>query len=192
MTTLTPLTDYLCDTVDQIAENLSTIAAEIEPATSTIVHTLLHDKKLLICGTGFASALAQIITEGFMNQHEFDRPGFPAINLTTGALGTTRTDAFKKQIEAIGIEGDTLIICCVGTIDEPTEQLISTALEKGISIIALDGAFTETNRELKNCHHVINLHAKSVSDALELGVITANTLIKSAESKIFGLPLNKR
>ena len=86
----------------QAGEYLAPLIAE---ASTMIVHTLLNESKLLVCGNGTSAANAQIFTSNLVNRFERERPGLPAIAL--GSDFTTQTsiandysynDIFSKQV----------------------------------------------------------------------------------------------
>ena len=46
-----------------------------------IVHSLINESKLLICGNGVSAANAQIFSANLLDRFERERPGLPAIAL---------------------------------------------------------------------------------------------------------------
>ena len=89
------LTEELRDTVlDRIkacfTESIQTqiAAAEALPdaisrAAMTLVQSLLNGNKILCCGNGTSAANAQHFAACMINRFETERPGLPAIALTT-------------------------------------------------------------------------------------------------------------
>ncbi|KZZ41758.1 hypothetical protein A3758_22320, partial [Oleiphilus sp. HI0118] len=142
MSELTPVTTYLCDAIDSTAENIQAVALQVDSAADLIAKSLLDDKKVLICGSGFAAPIAQILTTGLMDQHEFERPGLPAINLSADSVTMSSVAknqesgfVFSKQIRAIGSEGDCLIAFALDDNTADIIKAIESANEKGMRII---------------------------------------------------------
>ena len=196
MSQLSPVTNYLCDAIDQTAENIQSLALQLESAAELITTSLLEDKKLLVCGSGFAAPIAQILTTGLMDQHEFERPGLPAINLSADSVTMSSmaknqdgSHIFSKQIKAIGSDGDCLIAFTLNDNELEISNAIECASSKGMRIIMISGA-TQLN-ELAKQHKTaeITLNAKNLSRALELTLLSTNALIRCVEARLFGIPL---
>ena len=70
----------------------------------------------MIAGNGGSAADAQHIAAEFVSRFKFDRPGLPAIALTTDTSVLTAIGndygfekLFERQLEAIGVEDDVFI-----------------------------------------------------------------------------------
>lgn len=88
---------------------------EILQATQLIVDTFESGGKVMICGNGGSAADSQHMTGEFVCilNKAFDRPGLPAIALTTDTSILTAyandlgfEKIFKRQIDALGKKGD--------------------------------------------------------------------------------------
>lgn len=82
-----------------------------------ISQAFTSDKKLLICGNGGSAADAQHIAAEFVNRFQMERPPLPAVALTTDTSVITSIandysfdEVFSKQVKAIGLEGDVLLV----------------------------------------------------------------------------------
>lgn len=194
MTDLPPVTAYLCSAIDRAAENIPSIAADIEKGADLLVSTLLNDKKILVCGGGLAAPLAQLLTTGLMDQHEFERPGLPALNISSDSVTISSIasknqgeNIFSKQIRAIGMEGDCLVLCAVPSENTQLKKAAIEAASKEMKVLVINGSKERIldapdSKALKE----INLKAVSLSGSTELGIFTINTLIRCIESKLFG------
>lgn len=196
MSQLSPMTNYLCNAIDSTAEYIQDIAIELEAASETIVTSLLEDKKILVCGSGFAAPIAQILTTGLMDQHEFERPGLPAINLSSNAVTlsamTKNQDnnlVFAKQIRAIGAEGDCLIAFALDSNAEDIQRAIENAKDKGMRVVFFNGGDKLTAKGIKNQTKEVCFKTENLSRSMELALLSVNTLIRSVESRLFGIPL---
>lgn len=113
-------------------------------ASQSIVEALLNEKKVICCGNGASSALAQIFVSCLSNRFEQERPGLPALHL--GADITTQTaiasdyglsDIYAKQLRSLGQAGDILVIISDQHQSSNLLQTISAAHDKEIQVIAL-------------------------------------------------------
>src|SRR3989344_2614273 len=85
-------------------EDLAPIIAQ---AASHMIQALLTDRKILVCGNGGSAAEAQHFSAELLNRFERERPGLPAIALTTDTSTITAIgndyhfdDIFSKQLRA--------------------------------------------------------------------------------------------
>lgn len=196
MSELSPVTTYLCDAIDSTAENIQSVARQVDSAAELIATSLLEDNKVLICGSGFAAPIAQILTTGLMDQHEFERPGLPAINLSADSVTMSSVAknqesgfVFSKQVRAIGSEGDCLIAF---SLDENATEIIKAiecASEKGMRIILFNGGAALNDLATQHRTQEISFNTQSLSRALELTLLSSNALIRCIESRLFGIPL---
>lgn len=196
MSELTPVTTYLCDAIDCTAENIQSVALQIDAGAELVVASLLEDKKVLVCGSGFAAPIAQILTTGLMDQHEFERPGLPAINLSTDSVTMSSmaknqesSAVFSKQIRAIGVEGDCLIAFALDDNTAEISRAIESANEKGMRVIVFNGGAILSELATQHKTQEISFKPQSLSRALELSLLSSNTLIRCVESRLFGIPL---
>ncbi len=125
----------------QSGEALAPLIAE---ASEMIVHSLINEGKLLVCGNGTSAASAQILTANLINRFEQERPGLPAIALGTDLTHYTANDgqqneAFARQIRALGQAGDLLIL--ISTSGNPSNliQAVRAAHDREMCVIALTG-----------------------------------------------------
>lgn len=127
----------------QVGEQLAPLISE---ASEMIVHALVNDNKLMLCGNGSSSAIAQIFSANLINRFENERPGLPALALGTDATALSAiadvasyNDIYAKQIRALGQPGDILVI--VSTSGKPGNliQAVLAAHDRDMSVIALTG-----------------------------------------------------
>ena len=93
-------------------------AADIERAALLVADALRAGGKLLICGNGGSAADSQHMAAELVSRltHDFERPGLPAIALTTDSSVLTAyandfdfSGVFARQVQALGRAGDVLI-----------------------------------------------------------------------------------
>src|ERR1044071_10450854 len=87
-------------------------------AADLIVRSVRESGKVMICGNGGSAADAQHIAAEFVNRmsQNLDRPGLPAIALTTDTSFLTAyandcgyDGVFERQVLTLGVEKDVLI-----------------------------------------------------------------------------------
>lgn len=118
----------------------------VTEAARRIWHALLAEKKLLICGNGGGAAHAQAMAAEFVNRFEMDRPGLPAIALTTDSsiLSSVANDSrydevFARQIQALGQSGDTLVAITTSGRSPSITAAIAAAHEREMWVVLLTG-----------------------------------------------------
>jgi D-sedoheptulose 7-phosphate isomerase len=120
--------------------------AELILIAEKIATAFTNDRKLMICGNGGSAAEAQHIAAEFVNRFEMERPPLPAIALTTDTSIITCVgndycfdDVFAKQVKAIGMEGDILLIISTSGNSKNILEAARTASNRGIYVVGLTG-----------------------------------------------------
>ncbi len=127
------------DAIDKLAPVIASAAAAITDA-------LLNDKKIMACGNGGSAADAQHFSAEMLNRFEMERPGLPAIALTTDSSTLTSiandyqfAEIYSKQIRALGQEGDVLLAISTSGESHNIVHAIDAAHDRNMIIIALTG-----------------------------------------------------
>ena len=123
-----------------------TLAPSIAIAADLMTQCLLKDGKVLSCGNGGSAADAQHFSSEFLNRFEMERPGLPAIALTTDASTLTSIsndyayeEIFAKQVRALGQPGDVLLAISTSGNSANVTRAIEAAHERGATVVALTG-----------------------------------------------------
>jgi len=111
-----------------------------------LINCLISENKILCCGNGASSSLAQLFSSKLLNRHEQDRPGLPAIAIgsdSSVASGISNSFSFAelyaRQIKAIGQPGDILVIITTEGNSPNIIQAIQAAHDREMAVIALTG-----------------------------------------------------
>ena len=127
------------DAVDVISESIA-VAGEL------MGQALLNDGKILSCGNGGSAGDAQHFSSELLNRFERERPGLPAMALTTDASTITSIsndyayeEIFSKQIRALGKPEDVLLGISTSGNSENVCRAITAAHERGMKVVALSG-----------------------------------------------------
>jgi|TARA_B110000908_G_scaffold163949_1_gene211210 D-sedoheptulose 7-phosphate isomerase len=169
------------------------IASYIVSASKKIVQQLLQGHKVLSCGNGLASSLANIMTESLLLQYKLERPGFPAISLNDGGILTAvshksgKNQVFSRQISALGQPGDILVIFSSGTNPSNLVQAIQSAHDKSMMIIAMTGKDDEDLSALLSNEDVeIRIEHDDAHQICELQMLSIFCLCELIDQQLFG------
>jgi D-sedoheptulose 7-phosphate isomerase len=106
----------------------------------------LKDGKILSCGNGGSAADSQHFSSELLNRFEMERPGLPAMALTTDASTVTSIsndysyeEIFSKQVRALGKPEDVLLGISTSGNSENVCRAIAAAHERGMTVVALSG-----------------------------------------------------
>lgn len=146
--------------------------------------------KLLIAGNGGSAADAQHIAAEFVSRFNFDRPGLPALALTTDTSILTAVgndygydQLFSRQIEANGVAGDIFL----GISTSGNSPNILLALEaaklKGITTFGLTGQAGGRMREL--CDHCLFVPSADTPRIQEAHILIGHTFCAMVELALF-------
>lgn len=131
----------------QANENsLALLADSIGTASEMLINCLLNGHKILCCGNGGSASASQHFSSEMLNRYEMNRPGLPAIALTTDTSTITsiaNDDDFRKifsrQIKAIGQPNDILVAFTTSGDSVNIIEAIKAAQSRNLVIIALSG-----------------------------------------------------
>jgi len=127
-------------------QNAIALAPVITAAAATMTRCLLEDGKILSCGNGGSAADAQHFSSELLNRFELERPGLPAMALTTDSSTLTSiandyafAEVFAKQVRALGQPTDVLLAISTSGNSENVLRAIQAAHERGLRVVALTG-----------------------------------------------------
>lgn len=138
---------------EHFAESIATKQAAVDVISESIAvagelmgQALLNDGKILSCGNGGSAGDAQHFSSEMLNRFERERPGLPAMALTTDASTITSIsndyayeEIFSKQIRALGKPEDILLGISTSGNSENVCRAIAAAHERGMKVVALSG-----------------------------------------------------
>ena len=115
-------------------------------AAQIITQAFKDGNKVLLCGNGGSAADCQHLATEFVSKLSMERPGLPAIALTTDTSFLTAhsndvgfEDVFKRQVEALGKSGDVLVAISTSGYSVNVLCAIDAALVKGMHVVVLTG-----------------------------------------------------
>lgn len=135
------ITEHL-DTMKMVSE----LEAPIKQAMNLIDETFKNGNSLFACGNGGSASDAQHFASELSGRFEQNRPGFPAIALTTdsSALTAIANDygfdrIFARQLESLGRAGDVLVVMSTSGNSSNMSETVRQAKKQNIKTIALVG-----------------------------------------------------
>lgn len=184
---------------DQLEESAATkkkmfdsCAGDILKAIDAIINAYNNKKKVLLCGNGGSAADAQhIATELVIRMNKADRPPLAAIALTTDSSMLTAggndigfENVFARQVEALGNTGDILIAITTSGKSENVNRAITTAKQRGLTVIGLLGKDGGASKDLADISIII---PSSDTQRIQEGHITvAHIICGVLENEMFG------
>jgi D-sedoheptulose 7-phosphate isomerase len=145
--------DFTQRVIRNFDESMATASAAVEVITpaivaagSTMTQALLSGHKILACGNGGSAGDAQHFSSEMLNRFETERPGLPAIALTTDSSTLTSIandyqyeEIFSKQVLALGQPGDILFVISTSGNSDNILRAVQSAHERDMICIALNG-----------------------------------------------------
>lgn len=175
--------------ITQMSDDKNLMAAVSEIA-QVCADCLKNEGKVLLAGNGGSAADAQHIAGEFVSRFAFDRPGLPAVALTTDTSILTAIGndygfefLFERQVEAHGKKGDIFI----GYSTSGESPNILCAFKKAIDLGMICVGMTGQNKEkFENlCHHVLIVPSGSTPRIQEGHAILGHVICGLVEKKLF-------
>lgn len=143
---LSRITNHFSQSIKALTAASEYLPPLINQSSELIVHALVNVNKLLTCGNGGSSAIAQKFTALLLNRFNKERPSLPAISLCSDTVTLTSItedskyrNIFSKQICAIGQPSDVLVILSINGQSTNSVQAVQAAHEREMHVIALTG-----------------------------------------------------
>lgn len=138
--------DHFDESIATKQSAVDAISDSIAKAGELMAQALINDGKILSCGNGGSAGDAQHFSSELLNRFERERPGLPAMALTTDASTVTSIsndyayeEIFSKQVRALGKPQDVLLGVSTSGNSENVCRAIGAAHERGMKVVALSG-----------------------------------------------------
>lgn len=173
---------------------VDTLSADISKAALKLVNCLLNDGKILLCGNGGSAANCLHFSAAMLNDFEVERPPLPVISLATD-LSTISSvanaghydQAFSRQIQALGQEGDVLIALSTAGHSSSLLNAINAANDRGMDTIALtgrDGGLLANHLGPEDIE--IRVHAETSARIREIHLFILHCFCDLIDQSLFG------
>lgn len=166
------------------------LLARVEAAAQACIDCMRGGGKLLLAGNGGSAADAQHIAGEFVSRFAFDRPGLPAIALTTDtsiltAIGNDYgyEKLFARQVQAHGRKGDVFIGYSTSGKSPNVLLAFEEARSRGLVCIGLTGNRGGPMREL--CDHLLEAPSADTPKVQEGHLVLGHILCGLVEHAIF-------
>lgn len=194
MDAVTRIQQTFNDSANSKLEAAEKLAPVIADAATLLVQQLLGGHKILSCGNGGSAADAQHFSSELLNRFEMERPGLPAIALTTDSSTLTSIandfryeEVFAKQIHALGQEGDVLLAISTSGRSPSIIKAIDAAQERGVRVIALSGRDGgEVPAHISDDDVEIRVPSDSTARIQEIHLLVIHCLCEQIDLQIFG------
>lgn len=169
------------------------LISTMEAAVAACIESMRSGGKILLAGNGGSAADAQHIAGEFVSRFAFDRPGLPAIALTTDtsiltAIGNDYgyEKLFARQVQAHGNRGDIFIGYSTSGKSANILRAFEEARAKGLVCIGLTGNQVGPMREL--CDFLFEVPSADTPKIQEGHLVLGHILCGLVESAIFKAP----
>jgi D-sedoheptulose 7-phosphate isomerase len=111
-----------------------------------IIAALRNGNKVLLAGNGGSAADAQHLAAELVGRFAYDRPGLPAIAVTTDTSALTAIgndygydQVFSRQVEALGVRGDVFIGITTSGKSPNILKALKAARSRGVTTVGWTG-----------------------------------------------------
>lgn len=190
---------YINEKINETRQVLSamladhTLQARLEQAVLACIKSLNEGGKILLAGNGGSAADAQHIAGEFVSRFAFDRPGLPAIALTTDTSILTAVGndygfekLFARQVQAHGRKGDVFIGYSTSGKSPNVLLAFEEARARGLVCIGLTGNRGGPMRTL--CEHLLEVPSADTPKIQEGHLVLGHILCGLVENAIFKAP----
>lgn len=175
--------------LEAMADDAS-IGAAVEAVVAACVAALKAGGKVLLAGNGGSAADAQHIAGEFVSRFAFDRPGLPAIALTTDTSVLTAIGndygyerVFERQVQALGMRGDVFFGITTSGRSPNVVRALEQARAKGLVTVGMTGNRGGPLHDL--CDHVLAVPSPDTPRIQEGHIVLAHTVCLLVEERIF-------
>ena len=175
-------------------ESLDKLAPIIAEAAKAMANSLLNNHKILACGNGGSAADAQHFSAEMLNRFEMERPGLPAIAITTDSSTLTSiandyqyAEIYSKQVRALGQKDDVLLAISTSGKSHNVIHAIDAAHDINMLVIALTGKDGgEIRSMLNNNDFEICVPTKSTARIQEVHIMIIHSLCDLIDLQLLG------
>lgn len=168
----------------------TTLLTTIEDTARVCIDCLHNDGKILLAGNGGSAADAQHIAGEFVSKFAFDRPGLPAIALTTDtsiltAIGNDYgyENLFTRQIQALGRKGDIFIGYSTSGKSPNIIRAFEEAKSRGLVCVGFTGSHGGPMKDI--CDYLLEVPSIDTPKIQEGHLVLGHILCGLIENAIF-------
>ena len=193
-TSIEKIQSHFEESIETKRAAMASTIAEIVEAGELMVETLRNGGKILSCGNGGSAGDAQHFSAELLNRFEMERPGIPAIALTTDSSAITAIandyayqDIFAKQVLALGNAADLLLAISTSGNSPNVLRAVDSAHELHMKVVALTGCDGGAMQgALEKTDVEIRVPAERTARIQEVHILVIHALCEFIESTLFG------
>ena len=193
----TPMSEYVAAQMREAGRVMSAMLADssllatLEGAAQASVDCLQRGGKILLAGNGGSAADAQHIAGELVSRFAFDRPGLPAIALTTDTSILTAIGndygyerIFARQLQAHGNKGDVFVAYSTSGKSPNILLALDEARARGLTSIGLTG--NRPSSMAARCDHCLVVPSGDTPKIQEGHLVLGHILCGLVENALFG------
>lgn len=170
---------------------------EMERITTHCIERLQAGSKILLAGNGGSAADSQHLAAELVSRFNVDRPGLPAIAITTDTSALTAIgndygyeQVFSRQIEAIGNTGDVFWAFSTSGRSANILRALQAARANGLSTVGLSG---KTGGDMPSlCDYMIHVPSEHTPNIQEGHIAIGHIICGAIEEALFSPSQTKK
>ena len=182
------------DSIEAKQKSLEVLVEPIHRAGEAMVNCLLNNGKILTCGNGGSAGDAQHFSAELLNRFEKERPGLPAMALTTDSSTLTAIandysyeEIFSKQVSALGQAGDVLLAISTSGNSANVAAAMKAAKEREMLVVVLSGNEGGTMAGLLTEQDIeVRVPSQRTARIQEVHLVVIHCLCDFIDTKLFG------
>lgn len=166
------------------------LLATIERAARLCAGVLGRGNKVMFAGNGGSAADAQHLAAELVGKLNYERPGLPALALTTDSSILTAIgndygyeELFRRQVQALGARGDVLVAISTSGRSKNILRALTAAHDKGIATIGMTGA--DGGEMAALCDLCLRVPSRETQKIQEVHIVLGHILCGLAERLLF-------
>jgi D-sedoheptulose 7-phosphate isomerase len=165
-------------------------AGAVERIAGAFITALRAGRMLLFFGNGGSAADAQHLAAEFVNRFVVDRPGLPALALTTDtsvltSIGNDRdfSRIFSRQVEALGRPGDVAVGISTSGRSPNVLEGLKAARARGLVTVGFAGEQDAAMRTI--CDHLVRVPSRTTARIQEIHILIGHILCEMVDEALF-------
>lgn len=180
--------------IEHTTQAAMSLHGPIIAGANIIVESLLQGGKVLSCGNGGADSAAQHFVAKMVNRFERERPGLPAIALSSSSSTMTSVaddhsydHIFSQQVAALAHPGDILLVISATGNAANACHAVRVAEERQMRVLALTGYDGgQLGGMLREQDIEIRVPADNVSRVQEIQLLIIHCLCDLIDAQLLG------
>jgi D-sedoheptulose 7-phosphate isomerase len=184
------------DVIRETVRNLEALCDDeqllgtVEQVVAACVTALRSGGKILFAGNGGSAADAQHLAGELVSRFAYDRPGLPAIALTTDSSVLTAIGndygyehVFRRQVEALGTAGDVFVGISTSGRSPNVLCALRAAKAKGLTTVGLTGS--QQGQMAESCDYLLRVPSESTPRIQEGHILIGHIICGQIERRLY-------